>query len=155
MSGALAGPQQSNPGMAEMTSESILHDIPGGKALLEWFGRVPHFHDAEVLDIVLASQRPSILRIHTWNMTNEVDAQGYFILEKHAVVVITLEEATQVTLYNFDLPGIIGFLEITKNEAGYLFDWDASYGVAGTLQARRASFDLVPGKPQPARASAG
>lgn len=31
--------------------KSKLLDIPGGDALVEWFGRVPRFHDAELLEI--------------------------------------------------------------------------------------------------------
>ena len=36
---------------------SILHDIPGGKALVDWFGRVPSFHDAELLEITFPGKR--------------------------------------------------------------------------------------------------
>ena len=32
-------------------SGSALHDIPGGEALFDWFGRVPRFHDAKLLEI--------------------------------------------------------------------------------------------------------
>jgi hypothetical protein len=130
-----------------MTSESTLRDISGGKALFDWFGRVPHFHDAEVLEITLSNKGPSTLRVHTWEITDKVNAQGYFFLDKHVVVTITLEEVTQVALDDFNLPGIIGFLEIMKIEGGYRFTWDASYGVTGSLQAKQARFDLAPGKP--------
>ena len=34
-----------------MAANSVLQDIPGGKALFDWFGRVPRFHDAELLEI--------------------------------------------------------------------------------------------------------
>ncbi len=34
-----------------MTATSILHDIPGGTQLIEWFGRVRRFHDGYLLEI--------------------------------------------------------------------------------------------------------
>jgi len=84
--------------------------------LLAWFGRVPRFHDAELLEITLASKGESVLRIHTWEMTNQVDDRGYFVLDKHVVVTITLHSVTEISLSDFDLPGIIGSLEVTSQD---------------------------------------
>jgi hypothetical protein len=130
-----------------MTPVSALQKIPGGQALCDWFGRVPHYHDAEVLEISLSINRPSMLRIHTWEMTDKTDAKGYFILQKQIVVTVTLEDVSVVALHDFHLEGIFGFLEITEVEDGYRFTWDGSYGVSGSIQAKRARFDLKPGKP--------
>lgn len=130
-----------------MTSEATLRELPGGDALLDWFGRVPHFHDAYLLEMRLDGRQHGLLRIHTWEMTPETDSDGYFILDKHAIVTVTLHDMTQITLSNFILPGIIGSLEITKTNEGYEFSWDASYGVEGSIQARQARLELSPGKP--------
>jgi Immunity protein 50 len=131
-----------------MTDESILQDIPGGKALLDWFGRVPRFHDANLFEIALNSKGLSVMRVHTWQMTNKVDARGYIELDKHVVVTITLEEVTDITLTEFNLvPGIIFDLEVTKADESMQLAWGGSYGVAGTLRAKKIRFDLQPGKP--------
>jgi hypothetical protein len=130
-----------------MTAEATLYDIPEGKALLDWFGRTPRFHDAEMLEIVLASNGQSSLKIHTWEMTDKVDAKGYFVLDKHVVVTITLKEVTHIALTDFNLTGIIADLKITPTDEGYEFAWESSYGVEGTLRAKRARFDLQAGKP--------
>jgi hypothetical protein len=130
-----------------MTDEAILQDIPGGRALLDWFGRVPRFHDANLLAITLNSKGLSVMRVHTWQMTNKVDARGYIELDKHVVVTITLEEVTDVTLTEFNLPGIIFDLEITKVDESMQLAWGGSYGVSGTLRAKKIRFDLQPGKP--------
>jgi Immunity protein 50 len=130
-----------------MTNEAILQDIPGGKALLDWFGRVPRFHDANLLEIALNSKGLSVMRVHTWRMTNKVDAHGYIELDKHVVVTIILEEVTDVTLTEFNLPGIIFDLEVTKADEGIQLSWGGSYGVSGTLRAKKIRFDLQPGKP--------
>jgi hypothetical protein len=126
-------------------NESVLNNLPGGQALIEWFGRVPRFHDAELQEIRLASNGPSTLRIRTWRMTNQVDDRGYFVLDKHAMVTITLERVSSVALDHFDLPGIIGDLEITSVENGFQLSWDGSYGVEGRLRAEQLRIDFTPG----------
>jgi hypothetical protein len=120
-----------------MTDEAILHEIPGGKALLDWFGRVPRFHDANLLEITLNSKGLSILRVHTWQMTNKVDARGYIELDKHVVVTVTLEEVSDIALTEFNLPGIIFDLDVTKADESMQLAWSGSYGVAGTLRAKK------------------
>ncbi len=121
--------------------------IPGGLALVEWFGRVPRFHDANLLEITLASRGPSVLRIHTWETTNKVDDRGYYILDKHVIVTITLNSVTDIALVDFDLPGIIFDFEVTSREGAYEIEWSGSYGVNGRLRAKRMHIDLQPGKP--------
>lgn len=131
-----------------MSSKSILNDIPGGKPLLEWFGRVPSFHDAYLLEITFSGNGAGLLRIHAWNMTNELDAKRHFILDKHAVVTLTLEGVSEINCIDFDMvPGIIFGLEITKVDEHFRVEWDSSYGVAGFVTAKHMRIDLVPGKP--------
>lgn len=127
-----------------MTADNTLLDVPGANALIEWFGRVPRFHDAHLLEITLSSIGPRRLRISTWIMTDKVDDNGYFVLEKHAVVTLTLNFVTSVSLSEFDLPGIIFDLEISKIERMYHVTWTGSYGVNGTLMAKELSFALEP-----------
>ena len=130
-----------------MTPETILREIPGGEDLLDWFGRVPGFHDANMLELNLASNGGSSIRIHTWNTTDKTDAQNYFVLDKHVVVTISLDEVSHVALTDFHRPAIIFSLEITKAGEEYQFAWNASYGVEGSLRAKHAHFYLTPGKP--------
>ncbi len=129
-------------------SGSALHDIPGGKALFDWFGRVPRFHDAELLEITLSSKGSGLLRIHTWNMTDTVDARGYFVLDKHVVVTFALEAVSVINCTEFDVvPGIIFELEITKLDQGFRLEWSASYGVSGSISAKQLRITLEPGEP--------
>jgi hypothetical protein len=131
-----------------MHAHTALQIIPGGKALIDWFGHVPRFHDAELLEIGLSSQGESHLRIHTWQMTDKVDINGHLILDKHVVVRISLIGVTHVDLSDFNMmPGIIFGLEITEAEGEYALTWDASYGVIGTIRARQVLISIQPGKP--------
>ncbi|HVJ54009.1 MAG TPA: hypothetical protein VM689_16185 [Aliidongia sp.] len=129
------------------TPTSIMQDIPGGEALLSWFGRVPRFHDAELLEVSFFGKGAGLLRIHGWNMTDEVDTQGYFVLDKHAVVTLALEGVSAINCTDFDMvPGIIFDLEITKTSGLFRIEWSASYGVTGSVAAKQMQITLEPGK---------
>lgn len=126
---------------------STLAGIPGGQALMDWFGRIPSFHDAYLLGITLETRATSIVRVHGWNMTDKLDGDGYFILEKHAVVTFSLEGVTRVHLVDFDLVGIIGCLSLTEMDGGFRLIWDVSYGVVGEIRAKSVGIAFQPGKP--------
>jgi hypothetical protein len=130
-----------------MSTETSLHNIPGGRELVDWFGHVPRFHDANILGISLTSDGQSSLRIHAFRMTNEVDDKGYYVLDRHVVVTITLEAVTYVNLSDFNLPGIISGLGVSAAEGNIQLAWTGSYGVEGTIRAKQVRFDLQPGKP--------
>ena len=129
-------------------SGSALHDIPGGEALFDWFGRVPRFHDAELLEIIFSGKGSGLLRIHAWNMTNKVDARGHFVLDKHVVVTLALEGVSVISCTSFDMvPAIIFDLEITSLDQGFRLEWSASYGVSGSISAKEVRITLEPGEP--------
>jgi hypothetical protein len=136
-------------------SEAAFIALPGGKALADWFGRVPRFHDAELQDITLASHGPSVLRIRTWNVTDKVDGRGYFVLDKHVMVTVTLEAVTHVALNRFNLHGIIFDLEVTSIDGGYQLAWSGPYGVAGSLRAGQVRIDWAACGPEDHRFRSG
>jgi hypothetical protein len=128
-------------------SGSALHDVPGGEALFGWFGRVPRFHDAKLLEITFSGKGSGLLRIHAWNMTNKVDARGYFVLDKHVVVTLALAVSV-INCTNFDMvPAVIFDLEITSLDQGFRLEWSASYGVSGSIGAKEVRITLEPGEP--------
>jgi hypothetical protein len=131
---------------------SALPDIPGGAELIEWFGFVPNFHDGFVLSTRLASDGPGEIRIHTWRMTDRTDEQGYFILDKHSVVTLVLDEIFEINLKKFNEMGCVHELEVVPERNGFEIRWyDVSGaggpGIEGSIRARRVSVSLVPGKP--------
>lgn len=131
-----------------MTPKLSLHDIPGAEALTEWFGRMPRFHDAKLLEVTFSGDGTGRLLMHAWNMTHEVDSEGYFVLDKHAMVTLAFEGVSTINCVDFDMvPGIVFDLEITKVEDNFRIEWSASYGVAGFVTAKNVRISLVPGKP--------
>ena len=128
--------------------EELLASVPGARDLVEWFGRMPHFHDAELRSISLSSTGPSLLQIYAFNMTDKVDDKGFFILEKHAAVTVKLTDVTAIDLGDFDMqPGIIFGMEFSKVDGEFRISWDSSYGVSGAIRAKLISVSIQPGKP--------
>ncbi len=130
-----------------MPGKGNLYEIPGTRTLVEWFGRVPRFHDAELLEVTFSHMGTGLLRVHAWNTTEKVDAQGVFVLDKHATVTFRLEQVSEINCTDFDvMPAIIFDLEIIQMNAQIRIEWNASYGVSGFVVAKRLAIDLVPGR---------
>ncbi|HEY9343867.1 MAG TPA: hypothetical protein VIQ53_01090 [Inquilinus sp.] len=131
---------------------SALPDIPGGAALIEWFGFVPHFHDGSVLFAKFVDGGRGELRIHAWRMTDQTDARGYFVLDRHAVVTFLLEDIREISLRNPNELGGIFDLSLSAIEGGFRIQWEDvcgpdGPGIDGAVTARRISVSFVPGKP--------
>lgn len=63
--------------------------IANSQALIEAMGRWPSFHDAHLLEVV-RTERGLQVAVHVFEMTNEVDAAGYFVLTKHHLIRLEL-----------------------------------------------------------------
>ncbi len=122
-------------------------EIPGADNVVAWFGGWPSFHDAEVLEFLFVRKGISYLRLHAWVMTDQVDARGYYVLDKHAVVTFFFESVTGLELSGFSGQNVINGLELEKAAASFLLNLDACYGVGGIIEALKVSVDLKPGKP--------
>ena len=98
-----------------ITKAEILNEVPGGADLLRWFeGRVPSFHDAEIISVTLDREGISgNIRIRTFEMTSDVDAQGYFVLKKHVVVGFQLSGITGLELTDFNHQNVIDGLSVS------------------------------------------
>jgi Immunity protein 50 len=131
-------------------------DIPGAGDVLGWFGYWPSFHDAEVLSITLDRSHPSRIVVHTWNRTDEVDARGYFVLDKHAIVTFVLEDflldrqgITNTQIDGFNAQNVVSSLTVRKTVEGYDLILYGIYGVNASISAKRLRVELSPGKPEP------
>ena len=143
-------------------AETIYAGIPGGPELLTWFGRVPTFHDAEIVSITLSRRAPGTLSIHAWNMTREVDPKGYFILDRHAVVTFTLGDIMDVQLDGFSPQNVISRLQIRRapvrpdrqsydafrsSPQDYEIELEPCYGLNGRIRCKHVAISFVPAKP--------
>ena len=130
-------------------------DIRGAADILRWFGYWPSFHDAEVLSITLDRSHPSRIVVHTWNRTDAVDARGYFVLDKHAIVTFVLEDflldqqgITNTQIDGFNAQNVLSSLTVRKTVEGYDLILYGIYGVSASISARRLRVELSPGKPE-------
>lgn len=146
----------------EIPSPDALESIPGGPELLAWFGRVPSFHDAEIISLHLNRTGPSTLSIQTWEITDTVDSKGFYALEKQAVVTFTLEEIENLELEGFTHQNIVGGLKLNRIEAKtpslgmprtqpsrpqpdlYEIILHPCYGLSGSIRAQQVSIALTP-----------
>jgi hypothetical protein len=121
--------------------------IEGAQALIEWFGRAPRFHDGYVLGLKLEFPGRGELVLHGWSMTDRVDAQGYFELERHFVATFVLDGVQVVDLTEFAEGAILDRLAVTEVDEVIRLELDPIIGVGGVLQARHVAVTFVPGKP--------
>jgi hypothetical protein len=124
-----------------------LKAIDGAEELYQWFGFWPSFHDAEVVSLRLNRRAPSSLIIHTWEMTKEVDEQGYYGTVKHIVVEFIMDRITALTINDFSAQNVIFGLNLAKRDDKFLLNLEPCYGLAGTIEAENISILLRPGKP--------
>jgi hypothetical protein len=124
-----------------------LESITGAQELYDWFGYWPDFHDAEVVKLRLDPAAPSSLVVHTWQMTNEVNTQGFYELTKHAVVEFGLQGISNVNLVDWWEHSILLDLGVEKTDTGFRLSFSASYGLSGTIEVQGLSLSVTPGKP--------
>ena len=116
-------------GMTEMISSAY--------RLIDWFGRWPTFHDHEVLNVQMDGPTgPSILmRIHSWEMTNEADEKGFIKLRKHAIVTLKWKDVKSMFLHDFNVQNVLGGILFREHENGVHTILDASNGMWGEIVA--------------------
>jgi hypothetical protein len=149
-------------GMADDKETTIYDAVSGGANLVRWFGHVPSFHDAEILSLHLRRKGQSILRLHGWTNTGTVGRDGYYVLDRHAIVTFTLNEVMDLQLDGFSIQNVIGGLVLRRapdrpERRGYLaldplphdieIELEPCYGLDGLIRARSVSITFAPGKP--------
>lgn len=97
--------------------------IKNSRRITDIFGYWPAFHDAEVRSVSLVSASgvpsekekdfPSLeLKVHLWEMTDEVDASGYFVTTKHTLATLRFLEIDELHLVGFNFQNAIFALSI-------------------------------------------
>jgi hypothetical protein len=128
--------------MLEVTDE-----VPGTAELIKWFGYWPSFHDAEVLDLKLDRTGGSTLRVHTFEMTPQVNSQGFFICTKRVIVSFAFDGITNLHLDDFNEQNVISELHLRQTNEVYELLLEPCYGLQGTIAARRVRVEFEPGIP--------
>src|SRR5580658_104095 len=109
-----------------MPLPAAIEAVAGARELFDWFGYWPDFHDAEIIRLRLEAGAPSSILIHTWEMTNEIDAKGFYELRKHVVVEFVIEAISTINLQDPWDHSILLDLGVDKNEAGFRLSFSAA-----------------------------
>jgi hypothetical protein len=119
-------------------------EIPGAGELSDWFGGFPSFHDGYA-QLQLSGDGIGWLKVRAARMTDRLDENGRFVLEKHFIATLFFEGIVSVSLTDF-MPGemIIGQLDFRKTNDVLEVDFDTAYGLAGTISARRIRIEFTP-----------
>ena len=146
-----------------MSSEdTIAALIEGSEKLTGIFGYWPSFHDAEVLDvhlfrggIKLKEKRylfPVLTtKLHVWELTNEVNQQGYFVLRKHTLTTMRFHDVLDLRMEGFNQQNAILQLSITRNQTSenpagaFVVNFDPAFGMGAAFTCSRIEVvDAVP-----------
>ena len=80
-------------------------NIEGSEGILDLYGEWPLFHDSEILSVNLdrgkteGNYGPTVtIKIHGFQMTNEIDEQGQYKTVKHAQIVFQFYDVVEFEL---------------------------------------------------------
>ena len=140
------------------TDKALFAALPGGQAVIDWFGFCPSFHDATLDSAAIAGGNAS-LTLKAFRMTDRIDEKGYFILDRHAQVVIHMRRVTGLSLTG-DTVSIISELTVRRLPATPdRSEWPTcegpaagdievafgtSIGLTGSFYAKDVEFELFP-----------
>lgn len=119
------------------------------EAVVSAFGYWPSFHDPPVLAFEQTADSVT-LALHAWDMTSQVDAEGFFILQKHHRVHFIFRDVTEADVAAFISPNILsdlGFSPLAEFEAAGWFTvvLDSAMGgdLCGSFSARSGEVAAV------------
>lgn len=138
------------------TDREVFLSLAGAPEVAEWFGFVPSFHDATMTELKLASGSAK-LSFKTFRTTDEVDARGFFVLDRHALVTLHLIDVKGVsvrgdassTVLELGIRRFVANASIWGTVAGpvpgnWEVRWESAYGLEGVIYARDLRLTLQP-----------
>ena len=119
--------------------------IEGWASLLEWFGFSPNFHDAEIIGLDLRRDpEASVFRVHAWRTSAELDPNGHYRRDRHAIVVFELAGITELQLDGWNHQNVLFEMRIASIEGGYEMNLATSYGMEGRIVAKAVNVTVQP-----------
>jgi len=131
-----------------MMTDELQALSPTIQRVVDWFGFWPSFHDAEVVSVVLDRAGISRIVVHAFAGTSEVDEQGYYKTEKHALVSLLLHEVSNSELLGFNAQNVLSDLSIQRVDAGVKVVLGGCFGLEGYVVARAVNFEVEAGIPE-------
>lgn len=128
--------------------------IKGSEKLTQIFGYWPSFHDAEVMELNLwrGNVNPEkgqynfpvcTVTLHLWEITDEVDSKGFYVLRNHTLASIRFFDAQELNVEGFNHQNAIARLDIAEEQGSEatrrLFNvrFPAAFGMDASFKCSR------------------
>jgi hypothetical protein len=98
--------------------------IANSRALIEAMGRWPSFHDAKLLRASRAGADCQVA-VHVFEMTSEVDTEGYFVLINHHLVTLDMLDVISGDLPDDYDGDILDAIEARRCEGGVAVEFES------------------------------
>ena len=136
--------------------------IDGSGKLTDIFGYWPSFHDAEVLELSLmrGDVDPEAgryvfpvlqVRIHLWEITSEVDAQGYLVTRHYTLTTLRFHDVDEFKMEGFNHQNAILGLSVTLQDRPsgpspiFAVHFDPAFGMGASFVCHRVVVvDAIP-----------
>ena len=121
--------------------------VSGSSKLTGAMGYWPSFHDANVVNVSRASDSITAA-VHVFAMTDQVDAAGYYVLEKHHLVTLALEGVQSSSLPPDYSSDCLSQLSFQRAGASICVEFESHMGSGGEVICNSvAVLDVVPCSP--------
>lgn len=125
--------------------------IQGSEKLTNIFGYWPSFHDAEVLELYLwrgyvEPDKDSYIfpvltiKVHVWELTTEVDSNGYLVRRHHTLVTLKFRDVEALKIDGFNHQNAIFGMSIVQCEREsnaspyFAVELEQSFGIGSTFK---------------------
>ena len=118
---------------------AVTPNIPGAESVVNWFGKWPSFHDAEIMTLHIdREQGASSMRIRAFALSDRTDSSGHFIRERDALVVFEFTgiRSMRIDGEDADVQNVISSLQVEHVKDGYRLLLGPCYGMAGEIVVR-------------------
>jgi len=130
-----------------MQEAELLAFAPSTQKLIDWFGFLPSFHDAEIVSIELHRLGPSFVRVHTFRSLSETNESGHYKTDRHAIVSIVVDAISDMQLLGFSHQNVISDIVFEKTADGIKMILGGCFGVEGYIIAGGFAFEINAGIP--------
>ena len=124
--------------------------IEGSEKLISIFGRWPSFHDAEIIELQLwrgdvnPDKEPVLtLKMHCFEITKEVNAEGYFVRRNHTLSTFKFHNVDDLKMQGFNHQNAIFGLSIDRLERSqapspyFTVELEPAYGIEASFTCLR------------------
>lgn len=113
--------------------------------VIQWFGFIPDFHDAEVISMDLRrAPELSTIRVDAWRTLSDVDERGYFKIDRRAVVCFVLRNVVRQEISDWNHQNVLNKLTVATEQDGQVLNLETIYGVGGYFVAQEITVEVKP-----------